>query len=385
MPFYYWIAVQRAGISEQPNTLNQSEMMNVLSTWTQIPISHLAVTPPHLNEFMHGMQQQIFGQEAAITILGHKLQQSQFNLQTRRGPFCTFLFAGPEHVGKKTVAHALTVQLFKQLHVLYYAQLASSRLSSIADIALQRSHEHHYTPLKEVIRHMPYAVIMLKNVDQASSAVLDGLFEIFSTGFLHDNDGNIYNFRQSIIILSTTLGSRRLNELFNTHSQNEEPKPIDLMQLVMVDLHLDQPPSNQPHLPQEIAQGIIPEITSCLPPALCQHLCIVPFLPLSQSAIEKIIRRQLKFLGKETQARYGMELGYAPEVIRFLMKDVLAKQQTNHQTADIKKSLQPLYFAVEQTMLNPPDDNHSNQLFLQLNETGQFLRCDCLPLRQHAT
>ncbi len=367
----------RTIMSGEPTTVQPATIMNVLSTWTQIPVSHLAFTPFNLNDFTHHMQQHVFGQDAAITVLAHKLQQQLPHFQPHAGPFCTFLFAGPDHAGKKTAAYALTEHLFKQSNVLYYAELASSHVQSIADIKLQRSLEHHYTPLKEVIHHTPHAVIMLENIDQASPAVLAGLFEIFSTGYLHDDDGHLYHFRQAIIILSTTLGSRRLSELAKVHAQLDEPKHLDLMQLVMVDPAQDPRQSGHHYSPQEVAQEIIPEITSCLPAALCQHLCIVPFLPLAQASIEKIIRLKMKELGKEMQARYGMELGYAPEVIRFLAKESA--------DADIKKALQPLYFSVEQAMLSLTDgDNRPNQLFLQLNETGQFLRCDCLTIVDEA-
>jgi DNA polymerase III delta prime subunit len=371
----------RASINGQTDELCESTIMEVLSAWTQIPTSHLGARPFMQSRFTMDMQQQIFGQDAAITMLGQKLQQSHPRLQSDAGPFCTFLFAGPEHAGKKTTARALTEQLFNQINVLYYAQLATSRVTSIADVRLQRSLEHHYTQLKTVIRQTPYAVIMLENIDQASAAILDGLFEIFSTGFLHDNDGNIYNFRQSIIILSTTLGSRRLTELINQRRQKSEANPIELMQRITEE---NLPLSS----PQDMTHEIIPEITMYLPAALCQHLCIVPFLPLMASSIEKIIRMKLKQLGKDTFERHGIELGYAPEVVRFLAKDVSSKQASGNQDADIKKVLQPLYFSVEQAILSQAENkNRPNQLFLQLNESGQFLRCDFINmnvmLREH--
>jgi hypothetical protein len=370
----------RESDSGQTDTLNESTIMDVLSAWTQIPGSHLGEKPFDLTQFTDDMQQRLFDQEAAITVLGQKLQQSQPRLPAYPGPFCTFLFAGPEHSGKKTAAHALTEQLFNQMNVLYYAQLATSRASSIADVRLQRSLEHHHTPLRDVIRETPYAVMMLENIDKASPAILDGLFEIFSTGFLHDNDGHIYNFRQAIIILSTTLGGRRVTELAKKQ-HHSDANTLDWMQRITVD-------NTHPQSAQDMIQDMIPDITAYLPASLCQHLCIVPFLPLASSTIEKMIRLKIKQLGKETQERHGIELGYAPEVIRFLAKDVINKQATNQPNADIKKVLQPLYFTVEQTVLSQAEnETRSNQLFLQLNETGQFLRCDFISLEslQHAT
>jgi len=114
---------------------------------------------------------------------------------------------------------------------------------------------------------------------------------------------------------------------------------------------------------------------------------IIPFLPLNQSAIENILRIKLKQLGKVLDTRYGIELGYAPEVIRYLSHDILTRQKFEPLLLDISNTLKKLYFAVEQAILHQADNkNRPNQLFLQLNETGQVIRCHWLatmPLRHH--
>lgn len=87
--------------------------------------------------------------------------------------------------------------------------------------------------------------------------------------------------------------------------------------------------------------------------------------------------------------RHGIELGYAPEVIRYLANDIIKKEEIENKSVDIDKALKQLYFAVEQAILSQADNkNRPNQLFLQLNETGQVLRCDWLTMttaRHHAT
>jgi ATP-dependent Clp protease ATP-binding subunit ClpA len=137
--------------------------------------------------------------------------------------------------------------------------------------------------------------------------------------------------------------------------------------------------TNHRYSPHELTQEILPELTVQLPTALCQHLPIVPFLPLHKSAIEKMLRLKLKMLGKHLYTKHGIELTYAPEVVRFLVKQVMLKQDENQQAVNIDKTIKPLYFIVEQTVAGQADNiNRPNQLFLQLNETGQLLRCDWL-------
>ncbi len=168
-------------------------MTNVLAGWTQIPATHLQLHKFKHSEFIHNMQQQVFGQDTAITLLAHELQQSQAHLQQQLKPFCSLLFAGPDHSGKRTVAIALAEQLFKQPQVLYFAQVAAPNLSSLAQLKLQRYQDNQCLMLKDLIRQTPYAIIMFEQIDQSSAVILDGLQEIFSTGYLYDEHGNRYN------------------------------------------------------------------------------------------------------------------------------------------------------------------------------------------------
>lgn len=379
-------ALERGDVQFKP-VLTTTMLTCVLAGWTQIPESHLHLNKFKLSEFTQGMQQRVFGQEAAITVIGHKMQQAQARLQMKTGPFCSFLFAGTKHSGKKTAARALVEQLFKQLNILYFAQPCLPNLSSILELKLERCLDKRYVDLKELIRELPYAVIMFEDIEHAPPAMLDGLHEMLTTGFLHDINGCEYNFRQAIIILSTTVGENRLYKLAKSFALDEETDPIDLMQLVMSEQKPQEFSVNQHCTPQELVDEVLPEIATSLSQTLSRHAYIVPFLPLTKSSIEKIIHQKLKILAKQLDSHYGIELSYAPEVIRYLADEVLIKQEAN-QASDIDKAIKQLYFCVEQAILGQVDNkNRPNQLFLQLNETGQLLRCDWLvmaPLRHHS-
>jgi hypothetical protein len=359
--------------------LTPAILANVLSGWTHIPATLLQPGKFKMNEFTQGMEQRIFGQDAALSIITHELQQAIVRSQSSTGPFCSFLFAGPEHAGKKSTAVALAEQMFKHLNTLYFAQLASTQAHSIAEIKLQRYQDRHRLPFKEVIQQTPYAMIVFENVEQASSAILDELYEILSTGYLYDNQKNPVNLHQAIIILSTTLGTHYLSELAKAMPQEDDKNNVDLLQLLMSDQQRGQQQKLQ-RSPYEISQDILPEITSSLPALLCKHVHIVPFMPLNKQASEHIIRLKLKSVGKQLETRYKIELGYAPEVIRFLTREAMASMD---------KAIKQLYFSIEQAVLSQLDNPaRSNQLFLQLNETGRILKCDWLAstaMRHHTT
>jgi ATP-dependent Clp protease ATP-binding subunit ClpA len=382
-------AVERTDHNNQfKPVLSMNILTSVLSRWTQIPVTHLQFGKFKFNEFTQGLQQSVFGQDAALTLLGHQLQQTQAHLQQKTGPFCSFLFAGPAHSGKKTTAIALAEQLFNQLNVLYFVPTAAFTLSSFAEINVERCVDKQYLTLKEAIRQTPYAIILFEKIDQALPVVQEGLEEILRTGYLRDDHGHQYNFRQSIILVTTTRGTERLAEIAKSFALEEEKEEVNLMELILSEKKRAEVILSRHFSPREIADEIMREMTTHVKASLCQHLHMVPFLPLTKAAIEKIIRLKLTIVGKQLDTRYGIELGYAPEVIRYLANEALMKQKANHHVVDIDNELKPLYFTVEQAILSQADNkNRPNQLFLQLNETGQLLRCDWLMMataRHHA-
>ena len=361
-------------------------LANILANWTQIPASHLQLNKFKLTEFTQGMRQKIFGQDVAVTIFGHALQQAHARLRHNLGPFCSFLFAGPEHSGKKSAALALVEQLFKQLNILYFAQPFSHEVRSITDIKLQRCHDKHYATLKDVIREIPYAVFFFNHVDMASPGIIDNLHQIFATGHMHDEEGNDYNFRQATIILSTTLGAEYLTDITKLFDATEGDDPVDLMQLIMTEQKNATVHQELRYSPQELVDGLMPIITPFLPESICQHLHVVPFIPLDKSAIEKIIHLKLKLLDRQLEMRYAVELTYAQEVIRHLAREVSVTQDSDDYMVDIDKVLRQLYFCIEHAIFSQVDNpNRPTQLLLQLNETGQLLRCDWATssVRQH--
>lgn len=377
----------RAGAAQPKNILTANDITQVLSQWTSIPASHLQWDHFDLKVFRENMQLRLFGQEAAIAILGQEIRKTQTVLRPRPGPLFHFLFAGPHHTGKKTAAIALVQQLFQQLNVLYFANLDADMTTSFAEMKLQRAQDKQYVPLKEVIHQIPYAVIMFEAIEQASPLILDGLHELLMTGMIRDNEDHTYSFQQAIIILSTKLGAEHLSKIAKTFTTPAGPYQADLMHLIMNEQRIDNTTVAQYYTPQELVAEIFPDITGQLPSMFWQTACIVPFLPLNKPAVEKIIHLTLRDLSRQLNDRYAIDLEYAPEVIHYLSKQVLGSEK-ERRIIDINEAIEQLYACVEQGLINCFNKSNSfKHLFLQLNETGQLLRCDWLAdptIRQHA-
>ncbi|MBA3661257.1 MAG: ATP-dependent Clp protease ATP-binding subunit [Gammaproteobacteria bacterium] len=382
--------------SNIPNVLDLETLLTVVSNLTQIPAHHLQ-PQFKLAEFIDDMQQQIFGQDAAIKLLGEGLMETCADLDRKSAPLETFLLVGAPQVGKRTALLALIQHLFKQQNVMHWLDHYNEAASFTQSTVLRQfdyqqpltSQVQSRIPmqLKEAIQQTPYGVFFFANVDQAPASALLGLKDILTTGMLRDGNQH-YDFRQSIIILSTTLGAARLNEL--THAFEPEGAELDLMQLVLSE--------SQPHpfsiladyTPHELIEIVLPHLLEKLPTFLLDRCRIVPFLPHTKFSIEKIITVKLFKLAQQLKLRYDIELSYAPEVIRFLSQEMLLKQEENKEASThIEKTLQQIYNCIEQAIASRGEfKSLPQQLFLRLNETGQNLRYDwhtLTTIRQHAS
>lgn len=368
-------ATLEADTGQTKPALSVFTLMQVLASWTSIPATHLPLHKFKLGEFVSGIQQRVFGQEQAVNLLGHEIQQAQARLQDKNGPFCSLLLVGLEHTGKKTAALALTEQLFKQINLLYIIQ-SKKNAASLLDMMAQPCGEKKFLPVKELINQKPNAVILFEAIETMPTDRLNELVDVLASGYLYDEKGNGYNFRQAIILLTTSKGTLHLKNVKQNIQQELGDTQLNLMQLIMNEQTHHQNHSTLNYSAEEMVQMVKQDLHHELPSAVVEHCPIIPFLPLDKTAIEQMMRQKLKVLDKQLHLRFGVELGYAPEVIRYLANEA----QTNEgEAVDIEKALKPLYFTIEQAVLSRGEQKtRLNQLFLQLNETGQVLRCDWL-------
>ncbi len=370
---------ENANTEQMQPVLTTNTLLTVLSDWTHIPISQLQPTSFIQQNFTEHMQQYLFGQDTAINLLGDTLAQTNSHIQLTSGPLANFLFLGPEHSGKKTAATAISMHLFQSNMV--YVVATDQACDTLTGLKAKREHDARIHSIGDLIQQTPYAIIQFEHAEKLPIHLLDALLEITSTGHYQDANGNQYDFRQAILILNAAIDKTSLDEFVETYTTDEDIYTMDLMQLVMSE-QTQKPRAQSPtHTTQAIIEKLTPDIADRFPTALIAHLEIIPFLPLSKSAIEKMIRHKLKTLGDELSSRHQVELGYAPEVIRYLTAEMLAKSEwgQDHLNPDI--ALKQLYFCIDQALLLLADKkNPSNQLFLQLNETGNALRSDWLTI-----
>ncbi|MDR3490576.1 MAG: AAA family ATPase [Gammaproteobacteria bacterium] len=377
-------AASRASAMERTDQTGSSKpiltnglLAKVISSWTQIPLSHLQHNKFKSKDFISNIQKTIFGQDAAVNLIGLALQYARIKLHNKSGPLCSFLFAGPANVGKTETAFAIAEQLFGHKGTLLQINLEKyKKPSTLSELkVIQQTEEHHHTTLLSAIQKSPYAVVLFENIDQSSATIIDLLQDIFMYGYALDEHGKKYDFSHAIIIITTHLGADRIIDLAHPEPAQEETQVLDLMQLVLNE-QKHEPTHQHQHLsPQELCEEMMPTLEEFFSQKLLRHMNIVPFSLLDYSSLEKLVRLKLNNFANILDKNFGLELSYAPEVIRFLVQETLWRGSS---TRPIDKILeQHLYSAVAHELVAHGEEiNRPKRLLLQLNDAGQLLRCE---------
>ncbi|MEO8402620.1 MAG: AAA family ATPase [Gammaproteobacteria bacterium] len=352
-------------------------LAQIVSNWTQIPLTHLQHGKFLAHKFVDAVAKQIFGQEAALNLIAAHLQNAGIKLQQKSGPICHFLFLGSSEIGKTETAFAIADYLFNHNDALLTINLTETSYASLAEIkAFTRKDEKRCVNFLSHVKQTPYTIVLLENIDHTSRQTLDLFNEIFTQGYALDEHGHSVDFRHTIVIMTTRLGSQEINNLVATCHTEETSKTVDLMQLVLNE-HVQEPShQDQTNLSiQEINSELIPKLIEHFSSVFLQHVHVVPFVPLEYLAFEKIIRLKLKVLAKRLDNQFSIELNFAPEVIKFLAHEAYWRKT---ETTSFEKILeQHLYSCVShEVLVHAEEKNKSKRLLVQLNENGQRLRCE---------
>lgn len=362
----------QAGQPAKP-VINPTILATTIANWTQIP-SHL-LFPQKFKaiKFFQNMQQRICGQDIAINLISTVLQQASLNLLKKSGTLANFLFAGPHEVGKTETVYALCEQLHGTTQALLTIILPDTAIHHIEDIEVTTSQGQ--MPLLVAIEKWPFAIILIENLQPQTMPYMQWLKLLVLHGKTNDRTGKTYSFQQAIIIITTTMGTDKMQALTPAANMNETSQTVDLMQLVLNETPA-HPTTTQSfsHLaPQEISEDITSYLTQYFPNDIMREIHLIPFMILDYQSVEKILRLKLSAVGKQLQNKFNVELSYTPEIVRFLVQEILWRKKTK----SMKQLLeQHLYSVVAQEILLHIDDkNRPKQYVLQLNASGQMMKC----------
>jgi ATP-dependent Clp protease ATP-binding subunit ClpB len=207
--------------------IGAEEIADVVSKWTGIPVAKMLQSERekllHLEEELHN---RVVGQDEAISALANAIRRSRAGLQDARRPIGSFIFLGTTGVGKTELAKALAEYLFDDENAMiridmseYQERHTVSRLVGAPPgyVGYEESGQ-----LTEAVRRKPYSVILLDEIEKAHQDVFNILLQVLDDGRLTDNKGRVVNFKNTIIIMTSNLGSHLIQDRFEHMKEQDE-------------------------------------------------------------------------------------------------------------------------------------------------------------------
>ncbi len=314
-------------IKEEVTAENISE---IISKWTGIPVTKLLQSERekllHLENELH---KRVVGQEEAIEAVSDAIRRNRAGLNDDKKPIGSFLFLGTTGVGKTELAKALAELLFDDENNMtridmseYQERHSVSRLVGAPPGYVGYDEGGQLT---EAVRRRPYSVVLLDEIEKAHPDVFNTLLQVLDDGRLTDNKGRVVNFKNTIIIMTSNLGSPIIQENFENITEENSVSIVEKTKVEVFEL---------------LKQTLRPEFINRIDE-------IVLFQPLSKKEIGKIVKFQLygfnKMLEKkgilltatEDAIDYLMNKGYQPAFGARPLKRVLQQEVLNQLSKEI--------------------------------------------------
>lgn len=304
--------------------VTQDEIAEIVSKWTGIPLTKLMEQEKEkLLNLCHTLHKRVIGQEEAVTAVSDAVLRARAGLKDTARPVGSFIFLGPTGVGKTELAKALSEALFdSEVNMVRIDMSEYMEKHSVARLIGAPPGYVGYEEggqLTEAVRRKPYSVILFDEIEKAHPDVFNILLQILDDGRLTDSQGRIVDFKNTVIIMTSNIGSYILLENSGTDGEIDEV----IREKVMT----------------ELRRGFRPEFLNRVDD-------IVLFKPLTKDEVKKIVRLVIDALGKRLEERdihieitdaaldYVVANGWNPEygarpVKRFVQKSIeteIAKQ-----------------------------------------------------------
>ncbi len=253
----------------------------------------------HLEEELH---KRVVGQEEAIAAIADAVRRSRAGLNDPRRPIGSFIFLGTTGVGKTELAKALAEYLFDDENMMtridmseYQEKHTVSRLVGAPPGYVGYDEGGQLT---EAVRRKPYSVVLFDEIEKAHPDVFNILLQVLDDGRLTDNKGRLVNFKNTIIIMTSNMGSQVIRENFADINDDNRQEVIEKTKVEVLDM---------------LKQTIRPEFLNRIDE-------IIMFTPLNEREIEEIVGIQVSGIRKML-AKNGVQLEVTPEALSFLAKE----------------------------------------------------------------
>src|SRR5436309_1760742 len=283
----------RDGQTYVPLEVEPDTVAKTVSDWTGIPLGNMVRDQAKtILEFETRLRSRIRGQDHALAAVGRALRASKAGIANPSAPMGVFMFVGPSGVGKTETALGIADLLFGGERFLTSVNM--SEYQEKHTVSLLKGSPPGYVGygeggvLTEPVRQRPYSVVLLDEVEKAHPDVMNLFYQVFDKGTLTDATGRDIDFKNTIIVLTSNLGTDVITRMCST------PVPPDVA---------------------ELTAGVKPALVQHFKPALNARWTVVPFLTIGPEVMKEIIRLKLDRVGKRLQEAHGIAFAYDAKVV----------------------------------------------------------------------
>ena len=276
------------------------DIAEVVSRWTGIPVTKMMKSERekllHLEDELH---KRVIGQDEAINAVADAVRRSRAGLQDPNRPIASFLFLGTTGTGKTELAKTLADYLFNDESMMtridmseYQEKFSVSRLIGAPPGYVGYDEGGQLT---EAVRRKPYSVVLFDEIEKAHPDVFNILLQVLDDGRLTDNKGRTVNFKNTIIIMTSNLGSQYIQQQFEKIDDSNRQKVVD---------------DTKAYVMEMLKKTIRPEFLNRIDETIM-------FLPLTKKQIGGVVELQLGRVKKMLEPQ-GFELQWTPQAVNFL-------------------------------------------------------------------
>jgi type VI secretion system protein VasG len=274
--------------------VDEQSVASVVSDWTGIPVGRMVrdeiETVLKLPEILN---RRVVGQSHGLAMIAKRIETSRAKLDNPSKPIGVFMLAGPSGVGKTETALALAEALYggeQNMITINMSEFQEAHtVSSLKGAPPGYVGYGEGGRLTEAVRRKPYSVVLLDEVEKAHPDVHEIFFQVFDKGIMEDGNGRRIDFKNTLIIMTTNVGTDLIMEL------SRDPKYRDD--------------------PDELASKLRPELLNVFPPALLGRIVTIPYFPLSNSMLDGIVRLQLGRIDRRIRDNHGASFVYVDAVV----------------------------------------------------------------------
>jgi type VI secretion system protein VasG len=279
--------------------VDEQAIASVVADWTGIPVGRMLRNEAQaVLDLVDNLERRVIGQRHGLATISRRIQTARARLDDPAKPIGVFMLCGPSGVGKTETALALAEFLYGGEQNLITINM--SEFQEAHTVSTLKGSPPGYVGygeggvLTEAVRRRPYSVVLLDEIEKAHSDVHELFFQVFDKGHMEDGEGRQIDFKNTIIILTSNVGTDLINNLCS-----DPELPVDA---------------------ESIASALRKPLLEVFPPALLGRLIVVPYYPLDPETLTRIVRLQLKRIQNRIAASHDAAFDYDDSAINLVIK-----------------------------------------------------------------